>query len=60
MANKFTTLLQLYSKNQNDELLAAKYHEFDEHTQYHSPKLTVDKRKPALKRAFRKSIKKLL
>ena len=38
-------------------LLAAKYHEFDEHTRYYSPKIAVENRKPTLKRGFRKSKK---
>ena len=59
MANNFTSFYNFtVQKNQNDEtLLAAKYHEFDQHTKYYYPKMTVDTRKPVLKRAFRKSKK---
>ena len=59
MANNFTSYYNFtVQKNQNDEtLLAAKYHEFDQHTKYYYPKMTVDTRKPVLKRAFRKSKK---
>ena len=57
IANNFTSYYNFtFQRNQNDELLlAAKYHEFDGHTRYYSPKIVAENRKPTLKRAFRKS-----